>query len=47
VETPLSKRILAGEFSEGDTALVDVTPDGEYVFRREEARVAAGQEVGR
>jgi ATP-dependent Clp protease ATP-binding subunit ClpC len=47
VETPLSRRILAGEFSEGDTALVDVTPDGEYVFRREEARVAAGQEVGR
>ena len=41
VENPLSKRILAGEFGEGDTALVDVTPDGEYVFERKEAKVAA------
>ncbi len=40
VENPLSKRILAGEFGEGDTVLVEVT-DGEYVFSREEAKVAA------
>jgi len=40
VENPLSKRILSGEFGEGDTVLVDVTPDGEYVFSRAEAKVA-------
>jgi ATP-dependent Clp protease ATP-binding subunit ClpA len=41
VENPLSKRILAGEFGEGDTVLVDVEGD-EYVFSREQAKVAAG-----
>jgi ATP-dependent Clp protease ATP-binding subunit ClpC len=33
VASPLSKRILAGEFSEGDTVLVDHA-DGEYTFER-------------
>jgi ATP-dependent Clp protease ATP-binding subunit ClpC len=41
VENPLSKRILAGEFDEGDTVLVDVSDDGEYVFERKEAAVKA------
>ena len=40
VENPLSKRILAGEFGEGDTVLVDVEGE-EYVFSRAEAKVAA------
>jgi len=40
VENPLSKRILAGEFGEGDTVLVDVS-DGEYVFTRAEAKAKA------
>jgi ATP-dependent Clp protease ATP-binding subunit ClpC len=46
VENPLSKRILAGEFGEGDTVLVDVEGE-EYVFARKAVEVAAGQEVGR
>ena len=33
VANPLSRRILAGEFAEGDTALVDYA-EGEYVFER-------------
>ena len=38
VANPLSRRILAGEFAEGETALVDYV-DGEYVFgKKEEAR---------
>jgi len=41
VENPLSKRILAGEFVEGDTVLVDVSPEGEYAFSRKEAKVTA------
>jgi ATP-dependent Clp protease ATP-binding subunit ClpB len=41
VENPLSKRILAGEFVEGDTVLVDVSPDGEYVFERKAVGVRA------
>ena len=40
VENPLSKRILAGEFGEGDTVLVDIEGE-EYVFSREQAKVAA------
>ncbi|RME13903.1 MAG: AAA family ATPase [Ardenticatenia bacterium] len=36
VETPLSRRLLAGEFREGDTIVVDVE-NGELVFRRKEA----------
>ena len=39
VENPLSKRILAGEFGEGDTVLVDLEGE-EYVFSREQAKVA-------
>jgi ATP-dependent Clp protease ATP-binding subunit ClpC len=41
VENPLSKRILSGEFKEGDTVLVD-RPEAEeaYTFARQE-RVAA------
>jgi ATP-dependent Clp protease ATP-binding subunit ClpC len=41
VENPLSKRILAGEFVEGDTVVVDVSPDGEYAFERKAVGVAA------
>jgi ATP-dependent Clp protease ATP-binding subunit ClpC len=38
VANPLSRRILAGEFAEGETALVDYV-DGEYEFgKKEEAR---------
>jgi hypothetical protein len=29
VENPLSKRLLAGEFSDGDTVIVDVGEDSE------------------
>ncbi|GAP61997.1 ATP-dependent Clp protease ATP-binding subunit ClpC [Ardenticatena maritima] len=36
VETPLSRRLLAGEFREGDTIVVDVE-NGELAFRRKEA----------
>src|SRR3989441_7625250 len=48
VANPLSRRILAGEFKESETALVDYV-DGEYVFgkkkaprRREKAAARAG-----
>ena len=44
VADPLSKRILGGEFAEGDTALVDRV-DGEYTFEKQgveaKARVAS------
>ncbi len=40
VENPLSKRILAGEFGEGDTVLVDIEGE-EYVFSREQVKVSA------
>ena len=36
VANPPSRRILAGEFKEGETALVDYV-DGEYVFGKKEA----------
>jgi ATP-dependent Clp protease ATP-binding subunit ClpC len=36
VANPLSRRILAGEFTEGDTAIVDFV-DREYVFGKKEA----------
>ena len=44
---PLSKRILAGEFAEGDVALVGYT-DGDYTFERQTAKepVAAGVTSG-
>jgi len=38
VANPLSRRILAGEFAEGDTAQVDYA-DGDYTF--EKRKVAA------
>ena len=34
VENPLSKRILAGEFQEGDTVLVDAGPDGPFFIKK-------------
>jgi len=38
VANPLSRRILAGDFAEGETALVDYR-DGEYTFEKKaEAR---------
>ena len=40
VESPLSKRILAGEFGEGDTVVMDASDDG-YTFQRGEAVAAA------
>ena len=40
VANPLSRRILAGEFGEGETALVD-HGDGEYVFAKAKEKVAA------
>src|SRR5439155_26335037 len=36
VANPLSRRILAGEFKEGETAIVDYV-DAEYVFGKKEA----------
>ncbi len=45
VASPLSRRILAGEFDEGDTALVGHAdgPDGqgEYTFERQKAPAKA------
>jgi ATP-dependent Clp protease ATP-binding subunit ClpB len=32
VENPLARRILAGEFGQGDTVRIDVSPDGELTF---------------
>jgi ATP-dependent Clp protease ATP-binding subunit ClpB len=32
LENPLARRLLAGEFKEGDTVRVDVSPDGELTF---------------
>ncbi|MBI1885409.1 MAG: AAA family ATPase, partial [Chloroflexi bacterium] len=40
VASPLSRRILAGEFSEGEVVLVDHR-EGEYVFEKKEAKVKA------
>src|SRR5262249_22650128 len=42
VENPLAKRLLAGEFSEGDMITVDVA-DGELTFEKAGAVVAAGR----
>ena len=45
---PLARRILAGEFAEGDTALVDhaqtggrLPADGEYAFEKKKAPAKA------
>jgi ATP-dependent Clp protease ATP-binding subunit ClpC len=40
IENPISKRLLAGEFREGDTVLVDAGADG-LMFARREAEPAA------
>ncbi len=48
VANPLSRRILAGEFAEGETALVDYR-DGEYTFERKaeaRKREKAGAKAG-
>ncbi|HYE80199.1 MAG TPA: AAA family ATPase, partial [bacterium] len=34
VENPLASRLLRGEFEDGDTIEVDVTPEGEITFQR-------------
>jgi ATP-dependent Clp protease ATP-binding subunit ClpC len=34
VEDPLSDRLLSGEFTDGDSVLVDTTPDGDIVLTR-------------
>jgi ATP-dependent Clp protease ATP-binding subunit ClpC len=41
VENELAKRVLAGEFGEGDCVVVDVDESGEYSFTREPAREQA------
>ncbi len=40
VANPLSRRILAGDFAEGETAVVDYA-EGEYVFEKAKEKVAA------
>ena len=40
VENPLAKRLLSGEFKDGDAVLIDVGPEG-LTFSRREAPVAA------
>jgi ATP-dependent Clp protease ATP-binding subunit ClpC len=47
IENPLSKRILAGEFTDGDHVMVDYT-DGEYVFNKTpvEQREPVGASAG-
>ena len=42
VENPLSKRILAGEFREGDTVVMDATDEGYTFYRKEAVAAAAG-----
>ena len=42
IESPLSKRILAGEFSEGDTVVADATDEGYTFYRKEAVTAAAG-----
>ncbi len=42
VESPLSKRILAGEFREDDTVVMDATDDGYTFYRKEAVAAAAG-----
>ena len=38
VEDPLSDRVLAGEFNDGDSVLVDVDPDGNIILIRAEEK---------
>jgi ATP-dependent Clp protease ATP-binding subunit ClpC len=32
IENPLARKVLAGEIGEGETVVVDTTPEGEYTF---------------
>ncbi|HRD01633.1 MAG TPA: ATP-dependent chaperone ClpB [Candidatus Saccharicenans sp.] len=34
IQNPLAMKILAGEFKEGETVLIDVSPNGEIVFKK-------------
>ncbi len=34
IQNPLALSLLQGEFHDGDTIIVDATPDGEYIFTR-------------
>ena len=45
VENELAKRVLAGEFSEGDCVVVDLDASGAYSFAREPAREEAREGV--
>ena len=42
IENELAKRVLAGEFDEGDCVVVDIDDGGEYTFAREQAREEVG-----
>ncbi len=42
VESPLSQRILAGEFREGDTVVMDASDAGYTFYRKEAVTAAAG-----
>ena len=43
---PLALRLLEGEFSDGDTIVVDAA-NGDFVFKRQEPGQSGEQEVGR
>ena len=43
IENELARRVLAGEFAEGDEVVVDLDDDGEFTFTAE--RVAAEARV--
>jgi ATP-dependent Clp protease ATP-binding subunit ClpB len=34
IQNPLAMKILAGEFKEGETVIIDVSPEGELVFKK-------------
>lgn len=34
IQNPLAMKILAGEFKEGDTVVIDVSKEGEFVFKK-------------
>lgn len=34
IQNPLAMKILAGEFREGETVLIEVSQDGEIVFKK-------------
>ena len=45
IQDPLARRILAGEFHEGDKVLVDAGHEGQLLFRRAEKDEATPEEV--